>query len=127
MATITTMITLQLTGHTGALPAVATYDDSDPFAMRIVFNGASSDVEWVFDRILLIDGLKISAGSGDVQIWLEDAATAVIRLASPEGTAILRTSAAPLYTFVDRMIQLVPLGHELDRLDISAELDSLLA
>jgi hypothetical protein len=127
MATITTTITLRLTGKSGLLAATATYDGSDPYAVCVSFQDAQSNVEWVFDRTLMIDGLKISAGSGDVQIWLEDADTAVIRLQSPDGTAILRTSTAPLNAFVAQMLRLVPLGHELDHLDISTELDSLLA
>ncbi len=130
MTTIAAVISLTLSGATSKLlDAAIEYNDVDPLAVTIIFYGETSEknVEWVFARSILIDGLKMSAGSGDVQVWLEDAATAVIRLASPDGTALLRTRIVPLQRFVKESLDLIPEGKEFDHLDTGAELDNLLA
>ena len=125
--TIATVISLMLSGRQDSLLATMEFDTSDPFAVSLTFHGNESSIEWVFARSLVIDGLQNTAGSGDVQIWLEDAGMAIIRLESPSGTAVLRTPVLPLTVFVDDMLSLTPLGHELDGLNIYKELNDLLA
>lgn len=132
-ATISCEIGLRLLASEGALPLAAElrYDVADPYAVEALFDtGADSPVRWVFARDLLSDGLARTAGEGDVVVRPaldEDGSAAVhLVLASPDGRAMLEANSEELREFLDQTYVVVPRGSEAERVDIDAELLSLL-
>jgi hypothetical protein len=132
-ATISCEIGLRLLASEGALPLVAQlrYDAADPYAVEALFDtGADTPVRWVFARDLLSDGLARAAGEGDVIVRPaldEDGSAAVhLVLASPDGRAMLEANSEELREFLDQTYGVVPRGSESERVDIDAELLSLL-
>jgi len=98
------------------------YDSTDPFAVRMIFSVASSQpVEWVFSRELLIGGIRIPAGTGDVQIFPTHDGI-VVELSSPAGRARLMADPNALDVFAEEMLEIVPLGSELHYFDLDAEI-----
>ena len=96
-----------------AVEAELTYHTRDPYAVHVVFSVASSQaVEWVFSRELLIGGIRIPAGTGDVQIFPTHDGV-VFELNSPAGRARLLADPEPLSAFAEEMLAAVPLGSEL--------------
>lgn len=46
------------------------YEPTDPYVVRAAFFTDTEELaEWVLGRDLLADGLRGSAGSGDIRIW----------------------------------------------------------
>jgi hypothetical protein len=106
------------------------YDSSDPYAVSVVFRSAEQEVCWTFARDLLAQGLHEPVGMGDVQLWpcLSESGTAVvvIELSSPDGTVLVQAPSRAVSLFVQRMLDVVPLGEEGDMLDLDAGLAALL-
>ncbi|MFJ8098061.1 SsgA family sporulation/cell division regulator [Streptomyces griseofuscus] len=107
------------------------YEPSDPYVVLAVFFTHSDEpVEWVLGRDLLADGLKGSAGHGDVRIWSAvgrgDAAM-YLALGSRMGTALLEVHVRDVKTFLESTEALVPRGTESGRIDWDAELAYLLS
>ncbi|MER7812188.1 SsgA family sporulation/cell division regulator [Streptomyces sp900116325] len=107
------------------------YEPTDPYVVRAVFFAHSDDpVEWVLGRDLLVDGLRGSAGYGDVRIWPAagrgDQAMR-IALGSSVGTALLEVPVQEVKSFLESTEALVPLGTESGRIDWGIELANLLA
>ncbi|GAA2346511.1 SsgA family sporulation/cell division regulator [Dactylosporangium salmoneum] len=96
------------------------YDTAEPFAVRLLFD---PDVVWVFARQLLVDGLRGTAGLGNVRCW-SDHSRFFIDLTLSEGRATLQCRAADVRMFVAEMAFLVPAG--LEFLDIDRKLAQLL-
>ena len=123
------------------VPLVASlhYSGSDPYAIRMAFHvGTEDQVEWIFARDLLADGLVTPEGDGDVQIWPSAPSTAPdgqarsplgvlnIKLSSPFGEAHFEAPATAIGNFLDRTFRIVPMGKESQVVDIDAELNGLL-
>ncbi len=105
--------------------AVLSYHSSDPYALRVLFSVASSQpVEWVFSRELLIGGIRIPAGTGDVQIFPTNDGI-ILELNSPGGRARLLGDADALSVFAEEMLEIVPLGSELSYFDLDQEIAML--
>ncbi|MFD8479147.1 SsgA family sporulation/cell division regulator [Kitasatospora sp. NPDC059673] len=106
------------------------YHGGDPFAVRFTFHLPGDEpVTWVFARELLVDGLGLASGEGDVHIHPvgEDLAEVGLVLRSPEGDARMRAEAAPLLAFLARTDLVVPLGQETTGGDLDQELASILS
>ncbi|WP_405803964.1 SsgA family sporulation/cell division regulator [Streptomyces sp. NBC_00210] len=102
------------------VPTTFTYRSDDPYAVRVVFGERpGAQVEWVFARELLIEGLRRSSGTGDVRVHREAAAPGQagparvhISLNSPEGKALLAMLSSDLETFVAKTRAVVVYGSE---------------
>jgi hypothetical protein len=110
------------------VPASLHYGADDPYAIHAVFRGGDTDVEWVFARDLLREGLTAPAGTGDVQVrpcsdTLDGRPRVLLRLSSPDGNAELEADEADVRRFLRRADALVPPGRETRHLD----LDELIA
>lgn len=107
------------------------YEPTDPYVVRAVFFPHSDDpAEWVLGRDLLVDGLRGSAGDGDIRIWSAVARgdqAMYIALGSSAGTALLEVSVQDVKTFLESTEALVPQGTESGRIDWDVELANLLA
>ncbi|MER6265485.1 SsgA family sporulation/cell division regulator [Streptomyces sp. NPDC059688] len=107
------------------------YEPNDPYVVRAAFfiHGDES-VEWVLGRDLLIDGLKVSAGEGDIRVWpavgCGDEAM-YITLGSSGGIALLEVPVQDIRSFLENTETLVPRGAESGRIDWDAELTFLLS
>jgi len=107
------------------------YEPTDPYVVRAVFfTDTDEPAEWVLGRDLLADGLRSSAGSGDIRIWPAvgrgDQAMYIV-LGSPAGTALLEVPVQDVRTFLDDTEALVPRGTESGHIDWNLELPNLLA
>ncbi|WP_256725481.1 SsgA family sporulation/cell division regulator [Streptomyces sp. IMTB 2501] len=102
------------------------YEPADPYIVRAAFFPHSDEpVEWVLGRDLLTEGLKGSAGHGDVRIWSAvghgDQAM-YIALGSRAGTALFEVPVQDVKAFLERTEALVPRGTEAGRIDWDVEL-----
>ncbi|GAB7189853.1 SsgA family sporulation/cell division regulator [Kineococcus sp. NUM-3379] len=105
------------------VPASLHYGADDPYAIHALFHGGDADVEWVFARDLLREGLLRPAGAGDVQVQpCQDSADGfprvLLRLSSPDGNAELEADEADVRRFLRRADALVPPGSETRHLDL---------
>lgn len=97
-----------------------TYRSDDPYAVRVAFGErVGTQVEWIFARELLIEGLRRSSGTGDVTVHRSEAPpgqegpTSVrITLSSPKGRAILAMRPSDLETFLEQTRAVVVYGSE---------------
>jgi hypothetical protein len=106
------------------------YAVADPYAVRAVFTNEDQEVEWVFARDLLHRGLSAPTGDGDVHVWPSwgtGRELLMVSLTSPDGQAVLETSADSVRTFLDRTAVLVPYGDESLYLDLDAAVARLLS
>jgi hypothetical protein len=105
------------------------FDSSDPYAVTVVFRSSDQQVCWTFARDLLVQGLHEPVGMGDVQLWpcLSESGTAVvvIELTSPDGTVLVQAPSRAVSLFVQRMLDVVPLGEESGLLDLDAGIATL--
>ncbi len=113
------------------LDASLRYDRDDPYAVHLTFPTAPGrgPIEWIFARSLVVDGLSVPAGDGDVRIWPspEDLGGPVyVELCSPYGRALFAVPRPVLADFANRCHALVPAGAEGSFLDLDAELEMLL-
>jgi hypothetical protein len=112
------------------IPVELGYETCDPYAVRLTFHlPGDAPVTWTFGRELLIDGLGMACGEGDVRIEPVDPemlGEVLIRLQVGSDQALFRTGAAPLVAFLDRTDRLVPLGQEGALADFDAHLDEAL-
>ncbi|MFJ9244295.1 SsgA family sporulation/cell division regulator [Streptomyces sp. NPDC101776] len=112
------------------IPVELGYETCDPYAVRLTFHlPGDAPVTWTFGRELLIDGVGIACGEGDVRIEPVDPemlGEVLIRLQVGGDQALFRTGAAPLVAFLDRTDRLVPLGQEGALADFDTHLDEAL-
>ncbi len=103
---------------------------ADPYAVRLRFSsGGAADVEWVFARRLLAEGLHRQSGHGDVRVAPlrgSRGATIAIELTAPTGQAVCEASSADLADFIDATERLIPIGAEPQVMDLDTELSALL-
>jgi hypothetical protein len=112
------------------IPVELGYETCDPYAVRLTFHlPGDAPVTWTFGRELLIDGVGMACGEGDVRIEPVDPemlGEVLIRLQVGGDQALFRTGAAPLVAFLDRTDRLVPLGQEGAHADFDTHLDEAL-
>ena len=132
MTTVRTDLDLRLVlggDRTAVVPATLGYDSMEPYAVTALFRTSDGDVTWVFGRDLLEDGLRTPVGQGDVAVWPshhEGRKVVCISLASPSGSALLEADIVDVSSFLDASFTVVPMGTEMDDLDLDAELAELL-
>jgi hypothetical protein len=101
------------------------YFTNEPFAVRLSLSLAESPaVEWVFARELLIEGVRLPAGQGDIHIY-PGLDGIVIELHSPDGEAQLLADSRTLIAFADAIEREVPPGQEDRYFSLEAELEDL--
>ena len=112
------------------VPALLAYCWEDPYAVHVTFHlGQDSPVTWVFARELLVEGVFRACGTGDVRIWPSRAdgrSLICLALSSPAGEALLEAPAAPVATWLEQTLRVVPTGTESSAMDLDAELAALL-
>lgn len=105
------------------------YAAHEPFSVRATFRTSDGDVNWVFARDLLADGLRGPAGSGDVTVWPSNNQgrdVMCLSLSSPSGQAMLEANRTDIDEFLTRTYTVVPVGCESTQIDIDALIDRLL-
>jgi Streptomyces sporulation and cell division protein, SsgA len=129
--TVTTPLLLQISADTGEaeLAAELRYDPMDPFAVTLAIGvDYGAPILWVFGRDLLVDGVSEASGEGDITIEpADDIDGHEIRITL--ATDCLATMIASRDTVVEFLIDsftAVPSGSELERVDLDAELTTLL-
>ncbi len=113
------------------MAAALEYHAADPFAVTAVFDTGAQPVRWVFSRDLLDEGLVHDVGEGDIQIVPTRDPIGVqvvqMRLASPDGVAVLEASADAILEFLGRSYALVPPGTESALVDVDDTIARILA
>ncbi len=117
-------------GSSTALQADLVFDPADPFAVSMVFRTAVQEVRWTFGRQLLADGLYEPTGDGDVHVWpclsCHGVAVVIVELAAQDGDLLVQAGSREVSAFVDRMMTVVPDGHEAAHVDVDSELARIL-
>ncbi|MEU9089547.1 SsgA family sporulation/cell division regulator [Streptomyces sp. NPDC087901] len=112
------------------LPAVLSYDRTDPFAVRMAFPAPATlegtEVSWEFSRELLAAGMDTPAGIGDVRVRPFGYDRTVLEFHAAEGIAMVHVRTAELRRFLRRAQELVPAGDEYRFLDLDRSLTDLL-
>jgi hypothetical protein len=102
------------------------YFTNEPYSVRLTLTLAESPaVEWVFARDLLLQGVRLPAGQGDIQIYPTSEGV-VVELHSPDGDARLLAGSEALVGFADAVEAAVPVGTEDRYFSLDAELADLL-
>ncbi|MEU1185845.1 SsgA family sporulation/cell division regulator [Streptomyces sp. NPDC005820] len=106
------------------------YDSADPYAVRVIFNAHTDmTIEWSFGRDLLSCGRRQLSGLGDVQVWPSEilgSGMVFISLRAGEDMDVVAASAAVIDSFLERTLEVVPLGEEERFLDIESPAGRLL-
>lgn len=112
------------------LPAVLSYDRTDPFAVRMAFPAPATlggtEVFWEFSRELLAAGMDAPAGVGDVRVRPFGYDRTVLEFHAAEGIAMVHVRTAELRRFLRRAQEVVPAGDEHRFLDLDRGLTHLL-
>ncbi|MEI6230969.1 MAG: SsgA family sporulation/cell division regulator [Actinomycetes bacterium] len=131
MAAISADLDLTLVlGDDRIIPVAATltYSIAEPFAVSALFRTTDGNINWVFARELLENGLTESVGEGDVVIWPAHDANGdiiCISLSSPGGNALLEADTGELRTFLEASYNIVGRGSESEYVDVDSFLDAL--
>ncbi len=135
---VTAELTLRLLNGTGpplVVHARLSYGAEDPYAVEALLDaGGDAPVRWVFSRDLLAAGLRDHVGEGDVSVGPvpaprdggAQAPVVRLRLASPDGSAVLEASARALEAFLTETYAAVPAGAESAHLDVDAAIGAIL-
>jgi Streptomyces sporulation and cell division protein, SsgA len=102
-----------------------TYRTNDPFAVTAVFEPVSGyQISWLLSRELLIEGMHVPVGDGDIRIAPAhgDSEQINILLSSPDGQAWLMAYGADITEFLDATFALVARGDEARCYDWDGEL-----
>lgn len=105
------------------------YHSCDPYAVQASFRtGNGTNVDWVFARDLLHQGLRAPAGTGDVRVqpMPYNPTRVQLELSSPSGYAVFTTCAQTLGEFLYRTFEAVPADTEYSWLDFDVALSDLL-
>lgn len=125
--TLETVMTLVTAGDHPEVKARLRYATNEPFAVRLELCLEDFPaVEWVFARELLVEGVRLPSGQGDIEMY-PAAGCVVIELRSPDGSATLLADHDALSGFADDMIEAVPFGREDEYYSIDAALSATLA
>jgi hypothetical protein len=108
-----------------SLPAVNAemrYHCDDPFAIQLLLSiDQSPAICWIFGRELLMTGVRMPTGVGDVQVYPTHDGV-IIELRSGSTAARLLAHIPDVTEFTDQSLQIVPLGAEMDHYDLDGEL-----
>jgi len=111
-----------------AIPAVEAelrYHSTDPYAVQVLLSVDQGPViTWVFGRELLMTGVSMPAGIGDVQVFPTHDGV-IIELRAGKATARLLAHIPDVMDFTERTLELVPLGTEIEHCDLDSGLGSL--
>ncbi|WP_051966188.1 SsgA family sporulation/cell division regulator [Kitasatospora mediocidica] len=115
----------------GTVPTRFRYEPQRPYEVLVTFHlGRPDEVDWVFSRELLREGLRGLTGHGDVRLWPAHCpchgATLHLALESPYGSALLEASAPRIRDWLDRTYAEVPEGTEPDCGPTDAQLSQFL-
>ncbi len=105
------------------------YRAEEPYAVRATFRTSQADIEWMFARELLAEGLSKPAGEGDVVVCPEYSGSqplVLIALNSPTGQAFLEADRSEIVQFLDRTYDIVPVGAESEALDLDSWIAAIL-
>jgi hypothetical protein len=111
------------------VPALLDYAAHEPYSVRATFRTSEGDVNWVFARDLLADGLRKPVGDGDIAVWpskTEGRDVMCLSLSSPSGQALMEASREEIENFLARTYTIVAAGSEGAMLDIDNLIDRLL-
>jgi hypothetical protein len=101
----------------------------EPFAVSVAFRtGGGRWIEWTFARDLLVTGLTVPSGIGDVRMrpdLSEDETLLTVEIESPDGYATFELELEHVETFVNATIELVPLGAESEYFDVDGLIDEI--
>lgn len=109
--------------------ALMDYSAHEPYSVRATFRTSDGDVNWVFAREILSEGLRKPAGDGDIAVWpskSNDADVLCISLSSPSGQALMEAPREDIENFLMRTYTVVPAGTESGMMDIDLLIDRLL-
>jgi len=103
------------------------YDPDDPYAVAIGFHTGQGEVEWMFGRELLADGLITRTGEGDIAVRPapEDPERVLMELDAPTGFAVLSGLSEDIAEFLDLSYDVVSPGEEELWIDFDRELAKL--
>lgn len=132
-ADVATDVTVECMDATGALHHIDTffgYRASDPYAVSMTFLTAAGDLTWTFGRDLLLRGVTLPTGDGDVHVCpslgMDGRAVVLIELNSPDGHLILQARTQDVTDFLARSVAVVAEGEESAHLDVDALVERLL-
>jgi hypothetical protein len=112
------------------VPCAFEYRREEPYAVRVTFSTGVADIQWMFARDLILEGLQRPAGEGDVVMWPERVghrSALLIALSSPTGQAVLECDRAHVEVFLTRTFEIVELGAESATLDIDGWISRILS
>jgi hypothetical protein len=122
---VTTVATEMMLISDPTLPVVDAelrYRCGDPFAVHMLLSvDQSPAISWVFGRELLINGVAMPSGFGDVQVYPTHDGV-IIELRSGGVVARLLAHTPDVMDFTDRTLQLVSLGAEMDHYNLEVDL-----
>jgi hypothetical protein len=103
------------------------YDPDDPYAVAISFHTGQGEVDWMFGRDLLADGLIARTGEGDIAVRpaAEDPERVLVELDAPTGFAVLSGPSEDIAEFLDLSYDVVSPGEEELWIDFDRELAKL--
>lgn len=117
-------------GQIHQIDTVLGYNRTDPFAMSMTFLATDEPLTWTFGRDLVIAGLHVPTGEGDVSVApaIDESgrATVQITLSSPDGSLVLGARTDQLSAFLDDTLALVPSGDESINLNVDDLITQLL-
>jgi hypothetical protein len=111
------------------VPCSLEYRAEEPYAVRATFRTGVADIEWMFGRDLLLEGLQRPSGEGDVVVWPEhtgDSPLILMALNSPSGQAVLECDRPHVELFLRRTFEVVPLGAETLTTDVDGWITGIL-
>lgn len=111
------------------VPCALEYRAEEPYAVRATFRTGSADIEWMFARDLIAEGLSRPTGEGDVVVWPEDGDDhhlVLIALNSPTGQAVLEADRSEIEQFLRRTYDIMPAGQESSALDVASWISQIL-
>ncbi len=102
------------------------YRADDPYAVMMSISRPSGRwIEWLLARDLLVEGMLIPSGMGDVRVAPlsdEEFDIVEVKIGDDEGFASLEFDRELMERFLAATYEVVPLGAEADVIDIAAEL-----
>ena len=111
------------------VPCELEYRSDEPYAVRATFRTGAADIEWMFARDLILEGMQRPSGEGDIVIWPENHGVQpliLLALNSPTGQAVLESDRAHIEHFVRRTFDIVAVGDEGTTVDVDRCIDRIL-
>lgn len=105
------------------------YAAADPYAITVAIQTRRDRwVEWLVGRDLVVAGLVGPAGEGDVRMrpqLVQGYDIVAIEIRSGDGRAVLEVDRDLLRHFIRATTEVVPLGHESERLDLDQVIERI--